>query len=453
MKLSSSSVLLFVGLASLNVFAAERGDDEKGDPCSKPTAAYAKVAVETCGELPSSCEELVAFQSCVRDLFTTKLAEIDENDQKGILQMGADAVQMGPYTRCAKQKRVELACKGAAGKEKKNKIKAALGLQGAETDAIDEESAHANGGSGGATSTPTPNDASPLTPTPPLVSGRPGTSVSLPSIRPSSPPPKSGFYQEIYKNLQGVDPNLISMDIYGTATSQSPVLVYIHGGGWQVGDKSRIHAKPKLANELGAVLVSLNYRLTPAVRHPAHIQDIAAALRWIKDNISQYGGDPGNISVMGHSAGAQLASLIGVHAGYLAEVGLTPSDVRCAVNIDGPMDLASRITDSQTESNTEAILQAFGSDLATLKDASPVAHISELKGKGPRFLVIARGKSARYVEAQNFVNQYNAAQASSRGDSEFLDGKPYSHEEVNKKIGDDTKITPRVEDFLRRCMR
>lgn len=96
----------------------------------------------------------------------------------------------------------------------------------------------------------------------------------------------------------------------------APVLVYVHGGAWLVGEKKQ-QGNP-LINELAArgwVCVSINYRLSPRSAWPDHIVDCKRAVAWVRANIAQYGGDPGFIAVSGGSAGGHLSSLLALTAG------------------------------------------------------------------------------------------------------------------------------------------
>eukprot|EP00128_Syssomonas_multiformis_P017895 Colp12_sorted_trinity150504_noHs@8376 len=90
-----------------------------------------------------------------------------------------------------------------------------------------------------------------------------------------------------------------------------PVLVYIHGGAWIQGSKKH-HGLPHVYDmaERGWVVVSINYRLSPHVEFPAHLIDCKRAIRWVKEHISEYGGQPDFITVSGGSAGGHLASLV-----------------------------------------------------------------------------------------------------------------------------------------------
>ncbi|MEZ5975203.1 MAG: alpha/beta hydrolase [Planctomycetota bacterium] len=111
----------------------------------------------------------------------------------------------------------------------------------------------------------------------------------------------------------------------------APVVVYVHRGEWIKGDKPEVSFKPKLLNESGTVLVSVNYRLSEEAQHPAQVDDVAAAVRWVYDHIADYGGSPERIVLMGHSAGCHIASMVGLDPRPLAKVGLTPGVLRGVV--------------------------------------------------------------------------------------------------------------------------
>lgn len=128
------------------------------------------------------------------------------------------------------------------------------------------------------------------------------------------------------------------LDIYTPEKSGNvglPVMFWIHGGGWQVGDKSDVALKPKVLTERGFVFVSTNYRLLPDVTMDDLIRDVAKSLGWVHRNIARYGGDPHRIVVGGHSAGAQLAALICIDDRYLREEGVPFDVLRGSVPVDG----------------------------------------------------------------------------------------------------------------------
>ncbi|MBV8462602.1 MAG: alpha/beta hydrolase [Acidimicrobiales bacterium] len=102
----------------------------------------------------------------------------------------------------------------------------------------------------------------------------------------------------------------------GPAPERAPVLVYVHGGAWVIGDK-REQGIP-LMHELvqrGWVCVSVNYRLSPRATWPAHVVDVKRAVAWVREHIDEYGGDPDFVAVAGGSAGGHLAALVALTPG------------------------------------------------------------------------------------------------------------------------------------------
>src|SRR5690349_19020621 len=98
------------------------------------------------------------------------------------------------------------------------------------------------------------------------------------------------------------------LDVYSPQNAKAlPVVFWIHGGGWQTGDKTDVQVKPQAFMDRGLVFVSTNYRLLPSVDMATIVRDVARAVRWVHDHIAEHGGDPERLVIMGHSAGAQLA--------------------------------------------------------------------------------------------------------------------------------------------------
>ncbi|MFK7733411.1 MAG: alpha/beta hydrolase [Pseudomonadales bacterium] len=119
------------------------------------------------------------------------------------------------------------------------------------------------------------------------------------------------------------------------ASALKPVLVFIHGGGLMIGDKSDFKQLGHKFASNGYTTVLVNHRLSPGVSHPSHIEDIATAFAWVHSNITSYGGDPERVFVSGHSSGGYLAMLLGTDARYLAEHGLSIQDIRGVAAISG----------------------------------------------------------------------------------------------------------------------
>ena len=86
------------------------------------------------------------------------------------------------------------------------------------------------------------------------------------------------------------------LDVYAPAGAKNlPVVFWIHGGGWQTGDKSMVALKPKAFMDAGFVFVSINHRLLPAFDMGTITRDVASALGWVHKNIAAHGGDPARV--------------------------------------------------------------------------------------------------------------------------------------------------------------
>jgi acetyl esterase/lipase len=127
----------------------------------------------------------------------------------------------------------------------------------------------------------------------------------------------------------GSDPRQ-AYELYGGGPATGPVLAFIHGGGWSRGDRSMIHNLPEYARRHGLIFASVGYRLVPQVTPREQAQDVAAAVAGLKRT---HPGRP--LFLMGHSAGAHLAALVGADPVYLAGQGLRPSDLAGVILLDG----------------------------------------------------------------------------------------------------------------------
>jgi acetyl esterase/lipase len=125
------------------------------------------------------------------------------------------------------------------------------------------------------------------------------------------------------------------LDLYLPERPSFPVALFIHGGGWSAGDKALYADVGTFLARHGIGAVLPNYRLSPEVRHPAHVQDVAAAFAWMYRHIAQYGGDVNRMSVFGHSAGGHLASLLATDDAHLRPWGLSPMNVQGVVTMSG----------------------------------------------------------------------------------------------------------------------
>jgi len=131
-----------------------------------------------------------------------------------------------------------------------------------------------------------------------------------------------------------------TLDVYAPrqASAARPVAVFLYGGGWERGRKWDYGWVAQALAARGFVVVLPDYRLYPQVRFPAFLNDSAQAVRWATDHAGAYGGDPSRIVLLGHSAGAYNAVMLGLEPRYLRAAGVDPGVVRGVVGIAGPYD-------------------------------------------------------------------------------------------------------------------
>ena len=130
------------------------------------------------------------------------------------------------------------------------------------------------------------------------------------------------------------------LDVYQPrhAAPGAPVVIFFYGGSWQAGSKRDYRFVGEALASRGFVAVLPDYRLSPDVTFPAFVEDGARAVRWVHDHAGRYGGDPCNVFLMGHSAGAHIAVLLTLDPHYLGNVGLDRDAIRGTAALSGPYD-------------------------------------------------------------------------------------------------------------------
>jgi acetyl esterase/lipase len=171
-------------------------------------------------------------------------------------------------------------------------------------------------------------------------------------------------------------------------SAKAPVLVFIYGGSWRTGDRDEYDFVARTFTDLGYIVVLPNYRLFPQVKFPAMVEDSAAALAWTHDNIAKYGGDPSQIVLSGHSAGAYNAVMAVLGPQWLAKYGKTDDIVRAIAPLAGPFDFYPFDSDSTQDS--------FG-DAPDPKATQPVNFA---RGDAPPMLLLT-GDNDKTVQPRN----------------------------------------------------
>lgn len=239
-----------------------------------------------------------------------------------------------------------------------------------------------------------------------------------------------------YFDGKGADPAKHKLDLYlPKGQKDFPVLLYVHGGGWTKGDRKGAEQVSRTFAKHGIGTVTISYRLSPAVKHPAHVQDVAKAFAWTQRNIGKYGGRADQLFVSGHSAGGHLVALLASDESYLKAEKLALKDIKGAIPISGVF----RIVPGRVKG-------AFGEDEEECRKASPLTHVA---GSLPPFLVLYAEKDSDALRKQG--EEMGEALKKAKIEAVCLEIKERDHGSIVRNIPNDSDITARaVLDFIAR---
>lgn len=263
-----------------------------------------------------------------------------------------------------------------------------------------------------------------------------------------------------YAASPGTDPSLQSLDLYTpvrpAACGPAPLVVYVHGGGFVIGDKANsIAQKVDLFTGEGWAFASVNYRLvghpgagpTGGV-YPTAEQDVAAAVAYLQGAAAErHRLDPTATMLLGHSSGAFLVALDSTDGSFLAGAGRGLDDIACTAPLDTTYDIAAQIARGGTEE--QMFRNAFGDDPAVWRRASPVYAVRPDVGT-PAVHIVTRGTSARVDQSQAFGSALRSVGV--EASVQVVSG--LSHAEVNDAVGQagETVVTPPLLAFYRDCV-
>ncbi len=207
------------------------------------------------------------------------------------------------------------------------------------------------------------------------------------------------WYRDLVYDKSFRDPDQVSLDLYvpDPTKEKMPVALFVHGGGFRSSDKAYykdLGDKPEwFTQKKGFIFASMNHRLLPDGGYPASFQDVATALKWLSDNIAQYGGDPSQIFLIAHATGLHSAALVATDESFLRAVGRDLSLIKGLVGIDGAF---FDVTKSRG-----GVVQASlpNADEAMLRKASPLFHVE--KGKAIPPMLILYGAQGGDVKDQS----------------------------------------------------
>jgi len=279
-----------------------------------------------------------------------------------------------------------------------------------------------------------------------------------------STPDTSGITQKWLDVPYNTASSAQKLDIYlpNEGTGPFPVIVSIHGGAFKSGDKNSGELTPMLSGiARGYAVVSINYRLTGEAIWPAQINDVKAAIRFIKAHASTYKLNPNKIATWGGSAGGHLAAMAGTSGGVTALAGSNPTNadqsdtVQAVVDWFGPINFITMdeqwitlgVTNGQQHNpatSPESIL--MGAAITTVpdkvKEANPETYIT---ADDPPFF-IQHGTAdvlIPYLQSQDFYNKLNVVIGTDKVSLEFLQGAGHGTSEFSA-----TANVSKTLDFL-----
>lgn len=225
-------------------------------------------------------------------------------------------------------------------------------------------------------------------------------------------------------------PRKMMLDVYAPNNKSSksglqPVLVHIHGGAWRMGSKDIFYPHEKLlVQENNWVIVNIGYRLAPENAYPTHLMDVKRALRWIKQNISSFGGDPNFIVLSGDSAGAHLASVASMTVNdpkYQPGFENVDTSVRGVISFSGALDLVNETHTALFFAKKVANLKHV--DIEFLTQHSPLALIQKAKegNKLVPFLILAGERDSLTESKQSKAVKFAYDEAMGGGSNSLCD--------------------------------
>ncbi len=238
------------------------------------------------------------------------------------------------------------------------------------------------------------------------------------------------------------DPERQQLDIYlQEGLKDAPIVLYVHGGGWVQWSKNRSMFKPVGLVPRGYLFASMNYRFRPSASLDEMSQDVANAVAWLRSHGAKYGGDGSRITLMGHSAGAHLVTVVGSNSLFLERSGLSLSDLRGVVALDTAMlDVPARM---KTVGASQR--RVFGTDPEAWTPFSPIHHVKPGIDMPPLLLLTADGREVTRVQAEAMIKTMRGADV----EVEHYEAKGRSHTPLDTYIGTKGDAATRVLlDFL-----
>jgi carboxylesterase type B len=259
-------------------------------------------------------------------------------------------------------------------------------------------------------------------------------------------------YGELHRGNKDASVNLVSLDLYVPEDlapgEKLPLVVMFHGGEVGSGDKAHasvVENKIPFFTGNRYIFASSNYELSPAVKYPVNVQDVADAIAFLHRNAATYQIDPTNITIMGHSSGAHLVALVATDGKFLKNAGASSEIVSRVILLDGIYNLPERLR-NDTKTNKEAIHAAFGYNPVTLIEASPALIVKKApRTYTPPILNFFTGDEAKILADIKFIEILTKNKIPAGG----ILCKEFTHADVDWYVGlEGSEMNQPILDFL-----
>jgi acetyl esterase/lipase len=149
---------------------------------------------------------------------------------------------------------------------------------------------------------------------------------------------KEGYHEQIGIGYGELARQKLDVYIPKVETQDLPVVVFFYGGSWQSGRRQDYLFVAQALAARGFVAVIPDYRVYPEAKFPTFLEDGAAAVSWVRNNIGKFGNADSRLFLMGHSAGAHIAAMLALNPSYLAQAGMSADELQGFIGISGPYD-------------------------------------------------------------------------------------------------------------------
>ncbi len=230
-----------------------------------------------------------------------------------------------------------------------------------------------------------------------------------------------------------------ALDVYAPAGAKDlPCVVWFHGGALTEGDKHSVRAGARALAQDGVIVAAVNYRLSPRAPYPAYVEDAAAAVAWVRQHATTYGGDPRRVFVAGHSAGGYLAAMVCADPRWLKPHDLMPHDLAGVIPLSGQMATHNTIRGERGLTPTTILID----------DAAPLGHAGK---DSPPWLVLY---AEHDMTLRGDENRYFAAALTAAGHTqvEIHEMAGYDHGGIGGRLGEpDDAVRAKLVGFIARA--